>query len=222
MMSANVIQLRQMLSEKFPGLRCHLDEQPPVRNFHPTGVAQIDEALGGGLPRGALAEIAGVGAGSATLIRELLFQTAARNQIAALIDGSDSLDVTQMEEMTLSRLLWVRCHGAEEALRAADLILRDGNLPLVLLDLKLNSERQLRKISPTTWYRFQRLVEETMAICLVITPRPMIAPAQSRLTVHSDFSLDALESDTGKLLRRLKLEISEARPSVETPHQASA
>jgi len=222
MMSANVIQLRQMLSEKFPGLRWQVDEQPPVRNFYPTGWAPVDEALGGGLPRGALAEIAGVGPGSATLVRELLCQAAAQNQIAALIDGNDSLDVTAMAETTLARLLWVRCHAAEEALRAADLILRDNNLPLVLLDLKLNAERELRKISPTIWYRFQRLVEETTAICLVITPRPMIAPAQTRLVVHSDFSLDTLESDTGELLRRLKLEISDGRQSVGTPQPASA
>ena len=50
----------------------------------------------------------------------------------------------------LSRLLWVRCRGAAEAMKAADLILRDGNLPLVLLDLAGNPPAQFWDIPATT------------------------------------------------------------------------
>jgi hypothetical protein len=57
----------------------------------------------------------------------------------------------------LRQLLWMRCTKALEAVKAADLLLRDGNFPLVIVDLILNSPEELRKIPQTTWYRLQRL-----------------------------------------------------------------
>src|SRR6185369_11459066 len=122
--------------------------------------------------------------------------------------GQDSLDVTQIGE-DLSRLLWVRCRSAGEALKAADLLLRDSNLPLVLLDLAANPLAQLRKISATTWYRFQRILEPTSTVCLVLTPRAMVSPARTRVVLHSRFSLDVLESEPAELLRELKVEVTE-------------
>jgi hypothetical protein len=84
-------------------------------------------------------------------------------------------------------------------------------LPLVLLDLVSNPAAQLRKISATTWYRFQRLIEQTSAVCIVLTPRTMVAPAQARITLRSRFSLNALEREPQELLRELKMEITESR-----------
>lgn len=212
-MSPNVIQLRQMLSEKFPGARLNWVPSPSVKSNWPTGLPRMDELLQGGLPKGALSEIvcAKSNSGSATLIRELLRRAAGANQIVTLIDGNDSLEVGQMEEGVLSRLLWIRCRAADEALKAADMVLRDGNLPLVLLDLKFNPEKQLRKIPATTWYRFQRLIEETATICVVFTPHTMVGPVQTRLVLNSRFSLAAVESPADVLLQDLKLEISAAR-----------
>jgi len=173
MMPANVIQLRQLLSEKFPEARMRLDGPvDPDAVRWPTGLPQIDEPLRGGLPKGAIAEFAGAKkcSGSATLVREILSNAARRNEIIALVDGNDSLDLARIEPRVLSRLLWIRCRSADDALKASDLVLRDNNLPLVLIDLKLNPEKQLRKIPATVWYRFQRLVEETSAVCMVFTP----------------------------------------------------
>lgn len=216
MPSADVIQLRQLLSEKFPGLRMRLDEEAPVEKNWSTGVAALDGALGGGLPKAALTEIvAARSAGSATLLRQLLGRAAADNRIAVLVDGADSFDVTAMDEPALSRLLWVRCHSAPEAMKAADLVLRDGNLPLVLLDLELNPEA--RRIPSTTWYRFQRLVEETGVGCVVFTSQPMITCARARVTLDSHFSLEALEAGAEQLLRQIRFVVSQARSSTETP-----
>jgi hypothetical protein len=82
---------------------------------------------------------------------------------------------------------------------------------LVLLDLVSNPAAQLRKIPATTWYRFQRLIEQTSAVCVVLSPRPMVAPAQVRITLRSRFSLNALERERQELLRELKAEITETR-----------
>jgi len=209
----NIIQLRQLLKERFPGLRTNPEEfTSDTRTFWPTGLRQIDNLLQGGFAKGALTEIVSErrGAGSALLASSLLRQAAQAGQIVALVDGADSLEVTELEESVLSRLLWVRCRSAAEALKATDLLLRDGNVPLVQLDIVINPEKQLRAIPATTWYRLQRLIEETSTVCVVFTPRVMVSPAHDRIFLHGRFSLSCLEQDHDELLSKLVLEISEA------------
>jgi hypothetical protein len=217
MPAKNITELRALLADKFPGLRTEAGPCPADQKVHPAGLPQIDKRLRGGFPKGALSEIiiSGNNCGSATLLRALLEQAARTKEIVALIDGSDSFDVARLEESVLARLLWIRCHTAAEAARAADLILRDSNLPLVLFDLHACPESQLRKISASTWYRFQRLVEETGATVLVFTPHRMVAPAQARINLRPQFSLAALEVDHEELLRDLQVEVAEAGKHAE-------
>lgn len=213
MPAANIIELRQLLAERFPGLRTRADELSATkRAFWPTRLPRLDEPLRGGFPKSALAEIVAEqrGSGSALLMAALIHRALSENKFVAVIDGHDSLDVTQLGE-DLSRLLWVRCRSVEEALKAADLLLRDGNLPLVLLDLISNPATQLRKIPATTWYRFQRLIEQTSTVCVVLTPRVMVAPAKVRITLRLRFSISALDREPQELLRELKLEVAETR-----------
>ena len=258
MPAANIIELRQLLADRFPGLRTRADELSAAKHaFWPTGLPQLYEPLRGGFSKGALAEIVAEqhGSGSALLMTALIHRALGENKFTAVIDGQDSLDVTQLggEFLTspslddgststlapergamlrdqsplntrsnaprsadLSRLLWVRCRSTTEALKAADLLLRDGNLPLVLLDLVSNPAAQLRKIPATTWYRFQRLIEQTSAVCVVLAPRPMVAPAQVRITLRSRFSIHALDREPRELLRELKMDVTEARRHGET------
>jgi hypothetical protein len=217
MPSANVIQLHRMLAEKFPGARLNLDA--PAASHVPTGIAPIDDVCRGGLTKGALTEIVSGenSSGSATLIRQLIANAAHKNQIVTLIDGSDSLEVTRLPQNVLDRLLWVRCRSANDALKAADLVLRDRNLSLVLLDLKMNPDKQLQKIPATPWYRFQRLVEESSAVCAVFTARPMVSPARTRITLRSQFSLETLEHPTENLLSTLKIEVGGSSRLGESP-----
>jgi len=211
MPAANVIQLRTLLAEKIPGLRMRL-EAPHMAEykFQAAGLRQIDEPLQGGFPKGAITEVIVAGAyyGSSTLLQSLVQQAAKANEILTLIDGNDSFDVTQLDEKMLSRLLWIRCRSVAQAIRAADLALRDGNLSWVILDLKSNSDQQLRKISPATWYRFQRLVEETGTACVIFTPRRMLAPARARINLRLQISLGAMECNPGGLQHQIKIEVS--------------
>jgi hypothetical protein len=216
MPSPKVIQLRQILADKFPGLRLKLDESLADPPDQPQTLSPLADLFENRLAKGTLNEVVAGGDkifGSATLMRELIHHAANKSQIIALVDGSDSFDVTGVSSTELLRLLWVRCVDADKALKATDLLLRDGNLPLVWLDLKLNPEAQLRKIPPTIWYRFQRLIETTATICVVTTPRPLIAPAQTRITLQSGFSFADLERDATELVRELKWEIAD-------PHHA--
>ena len=211
--AANIIQIRQLLREKFPGLRTRADELPVKRRDDwASGVANLDERLGGGFPRSAISEVIAprAGCGSALLLLQLLRRAAAQNQFMALVDGRDSFDAATVEQTTLSRLLWIRCQNADEAVKATDFVLRDGNLPAVLLDLALNPIGKLRKIPAPTWYRFQRIVEQSTAVFIVLTPGAMISPAQVRVTLRSRFDLNAVEADQVKLTLALDFDVSEA------------
>jgi len=88
----NIIQLRQLLKERFPGLRTNPEEfTSDTRTFWPTGLRQIDNLLQGGFAKGALTEIVSErrGAGSALLASSLLRQAAQAGQIVAGVDGAD-------------------------------------------------------------------------------------------------------------------------------------
>jgi hypothetical protein len=121
----------------------------------------------------------------------------------ALIDGRDSFDPAAAGNSRLRNLLWIRCHNALQAVKATDLILRDGNFPLVLLDLVLNPMNELRKIPQTSWYRLQRLVELIPSACLVLTRRSIVTSAQWKLTLDNTWTLQDLEN--GDSVSRLNI-----------------
>src|SRR4030095_6867797 len=103
-----------------------------------TGLLPLDVPLDGGLPKGGMVELVCPArrAGASTMMVSLLRHRASQNQWSALIDGGDQFDAQGAGAIALSRLLWVRCHSAKEAFRAADLLLRDANLPLILFDIR--------------------------------------------------------------------------------------
>jgi hypothetical protein len=218
MPSPKVIELRQILADKFPGLRLHFEANPGTAPASPQALSPLLDLFQNDFVKGAWHEVVAAKetSGSATFLRALLDWAAAQNQIVALVDGCDSFDVTALENSELARLLWVRCPDAARALQATDLLLRDGNLSFILLDLKLNPEDQLRKIPAIIWYRLQRLMETTTTVCVAVTPRSLIAPAQLRLTLTSDFSLPDLERDSAELLRKLKWDRADSHLSRQT------
>jgi hypothetical protein len=211
--TVSVVQLRQLLREKFPGLKTRADELAiHKRDGWPSGIAKLDQRLGGGFPKSAISEVIAPwsGCGSALLLLQLLRCAASQNQFTAFVDGRDSFDAASVEQTSLDHLLWIRCRNADEAVKATDLVLRDGNLPVVLLDLVLNPVAELRKIPAPTWYRFQRIVEESTAMLVAFTPAPMISPAEVRVTLRSRFNLNTIESDQVKLTMEMDFEVVEA------------
>src|SRR5207244_11898153 len=110
----------------------------------------------------------------------------------ALIDGSDSFDPSS-DYFALRHLLWIRCRKAFDAIKAADFLLRDGNFPLLIVDLVLNSTEELRKIPQTSWYRLQRLVEAVPTACLVINRQSLVSSAQLKIVLENSWNLVALE-----------------------------
>ena len=206
-MAANrkIIDLRLLLAERFP------QTYAPAANRLGTGLATIDQAIGGGLPKNAITELSSPNpsAGSALLIHALLRHAHRAGYFLALVDGRDSFDPQSAGNAQLRNLLWLRCSKAFEAVQAADLLLRDGNFPLVVLDLVLNASEELRKIPQTNWYRLQRLVEAAPIAFLVLTRASMISSAQLKLTLENAWRLADLEQ--GDLAARLNIHVKRAQ-----------
>src|SRR5215472_3253127 len=140
----------------------------------PTGLAAID-ALTGGLPRSSLTEISGPpSSGRTTLELALLASLTTNGEACALIDAEDSFDPAsaQAAGVILDHLLWVRCHGLEQALRAADLLLGAGGFGAVILDLADVPARRTRRVPLSYWFRFRRAVENTPTVLVLIDEEP--------------------------------------------------
>ncbi|MEO8428218.1 MAG: hypothetical protein ABI651_13995 [Verrucomicrobiota bacterium] len=206
--TTDILELRQLLAQRFPHLRTGARVAPPTETLA-TGVGAFDVLLEGGLPRGQFTELVGAGhgsggSGSAQVIHSLLRRTAADGQFLALVDGADSFDVSAVEPDVLAHLLWVRCTNAGDALKAADLLLRDNNFPLVAIDLKLNSVGQLRKISSSIWYRLGRILEQSRTAVLVVTPHALVSGVAWRVQVESGLGIEALMQSPEELVPQLR------------------
>ncbi len=200
-MAANrkILDLRKLLAERFA--------QPTSRPADQliTGLDLFEQT--GGLRKGSITELISerTSAGSAWLIHCLLHVAQRERFFLVLIDGRDSFDVESAGSAALAHLLWVRCENATEALKAADLLLRDGNFPLVILDLVLNATEELRRIPATAWYRLQRLVEASSTSFLVMSRHNLVPSARTKLVLENQWQLAHLEK--GNALSQVRLRV---------------
>jgi hypothetical protein len=208
--SGKVVDLRKLLVERFP------HAPAPASTRLSTGLSSLDQTIGGGFPKNAITELISpnFSAGSASLIHALL-QAAQRDRyFLALIDGHDSFDPSASDSACLRQLLWVRCQKTFDAIKVADLLLRDGNFPLVIVDLVLNAPEELRKIPQTSWYRLQRLVEAVPTTCLILSRQSMVSSAQLKIVLENSWTLKTFEEDVIPRLR-FRIQRSHLKPEVE-------
>jgi hypothetical protein len=203
-------KLRADLAKRFPTAT-----RAPSRVL-PTEIRAIDEAAGG-VPLAAVTEIvcAAPSCGGHLLLGQLLAVARAKCQRVALVDRSDSFDPASFPADLLPHLIWVRCADTALALSATDLLARDANLGLLVLDLRYAPLADLRRIPGPQWYRLQRAVEPTDLALVVITPRAAVVSAQLRFELDRSHSMGALETErptlTGQLtptLQRQRLAIA--------------
>ena len=208
----NILKLKQLLQERHPRIPVGWREVPAPQEAVPSGVPGMDLLLEGGFPRGEFTELVGHGDGSGTaqVIHALLRRVARDGQFMALVDGSDSFDLHAEEQDTLAHLLWVRCKDAAEAFKAADLLLRDHNFPLLVIDLKLNPVVQLRKISASTWYRWARLMEHNQTTVIVVTPFSIVSGASCRVEMESRLGIETLSQSPAEVVARLRFTLQRA------------
>ncbi|MGC2638801.1 MAG: ATPase domain-containing protein [Acidobacteriaceae bacterium] len=104
------LQIESALADRIPSA---LTPAPRVlRPTAPTGIAALDERLGGGLPLGAISELTGPeGSGRTSLALSFVAGLTEAGRVCAWIDVSDALDPESAAAagVDLDRLLWVRC-----------------------------------------------------------------------------------------------------------------
>ena len=111
--SALRLQIETALSRRIPSA---LTPAPKIlRPITPTGVAEVDTLLGGGLPLGAITEMSGLeSSGRTSLALSAMARITQKGGVCAWIDAGDALHVESAAAagVDLSRLLWVRCGAA--------------------------------------------------------------------------------------------------------------
>ena len=181
-----------------------------------TGIEAIDNLGGGGLLCGGISEIVGEGpsSGGQLILCSLLQRLRCRGGYAALVDASDSFDPQSAGEELLENLLWVRCENVREAFQAVDILARDKNFAIVAIDLRWGQWKELRRIALTTWYRLQRVTEQSEIPLVVFSAEPLAASAQLRLRVSGDFGIDSCEAERATLRHGLQVEVLRRRGRV--------
>lgn len=188
--SSNTLDaLRRMLSGRFPST------VRKTEHVLPTGIRAVDAAAGG-LPGGAVTEFvcAVPSCGGQLALSRLLSAAREQSGRAALVDGQDAFDPRSHPADLLAHLVWVRCRSVTTALAATDLLLRDANLALVLLDIRDTPASGLRQTPDTQWYRLQRAAEQSALPLVVFSPRPLVPSARLRFLLERPHTLAQLDA----------------------------
>src|SRR5437867_7561025 len=145
----------------------------------PTAIAPLD-ALAGRLPHARITELFGPpSSGCTSAMISILAEATARDEVCALIDGNDAFDPKSAAAagVELNRLLWIRCRKLEHVLKTTDLLLQGGGFGRVVMDLAGLVLSDIRSIPLASWFRFQRTIERTPSIVLVMTPEGVVKSA---------------------------------------------
>jgi hypothetical protein len=193
--------LRALVAEKFPQSSRRQEGRLRI------GCKALDQK--GGFLRGAVTEVCGSSAGGSLLLAAVLEAAVRDGLFIGLIDAANSFEPSDWTEEHLRRILWVMCDAVAPALRAADILLRDGNLPVIILDLQMLPMPQLRRIPASTWHRFQRVIEPTDTVLAVLTPQPLVEGAAARMAIHTGLTLEAMHLPRTTLWEHLDVKVFE-------------
>ena len=178
--SDKVVALRRLLDARFPAA------PQRERRLVPTGVPGLDAALDGGLLTGTLTEFVSEvpSGGSQSSLGSLLFSTRLARQRVALVDAAGTFDLAGLDDDAVAHLVWVRCASLAETWRAADLVVRDPNYAVVVIDVRGFPVRELLRTKDTVWMRLQRAAESAET-AIAVQSETAIVPNAARRVVFS-------------------------------------
>lgn len=202
-MTADTLQeIRKKLREKFPAAH----GSTPV--FEAPAEAEKSLFETSTFPAGAISEIipAAEGGGLSLWIAGLLaeLEEAAEFPKFVLVDGGDTFDPASHTAAACSQLLWVRCAKIQQALKAADLLVRDANVPFVMLDLCGLPPASLRSIPASAWWRLKQLCETGACRLIVLSPSPLVPCARLRLALSCQLALMDFDLPRKEILKRVE------------------
>lgn len=145
------------------------------------------DPLGLRLTRGSIAEVTGAAtSGKTSLALSLLAQLTAAGEICAVVDASHSFDpcTAYLAGLTLENLLWIRCsHDVEKAFMSADYLVQAKGFGAIWLNLAGLSEKKLRMVPKSYWYRYRTRIKDTPTLMLVTAEDTLTGSAS-----HQSFS----------------------------------
>lgn len=202
LVTANTLQeIRRQLREKFPAAHGLAAVRESVENV---SESPFDPAT---FPPGAISELipSAEGGGISLWIAGLLAEP---DEPAAfpkfvLVDGGDTFDPASHTAAACSQLLWVRCSKVREALKAADLLVRDGNVPFVMLDFCGLPMASLRTIPASAWWRLKQFCETGGCRLIVLSPVPLVPCASLRLALSAHLTLQDFDLPRNEILSRV-------------------
>lgn len=212
------IEIERALERRFPAALTPATRT--VRDVAPTGIAEVDALLDGGLPVGAISELTGPeSSGRTSLALAFLARRTEEGQVCAWVDADDTFDPASAAAngVALKQLLWVRCRDAatqvranlptlkskpwtrlDQALRATDLLLQAGGFAALVLDLGAMATEHGRRIPLATWFRFRQAADRTRCSVVVLGKAPY---AQSGAAVVLECCREQMETSGETVLR---------------------
>jgi hypothetical protein len=130
----------------------------------PSGIADFDRILGGGLPRGTIATLEGAPSSGRMAIAARLLAAATSGGLGALIDTSAFPPALAAAGVRLERLLIVSAPEPLGAARAADILLRSGVFGVVVLPALPSG----RGTGSATWTRLASLAHRANALLVAV------------------------------------------------------
>lgn len=108
----------------------------------------------------------------------------------------------------------------EQAFKAADILVQNGGVGLIAVDLSGIEERQVRRVPLSTWFRFARVVEKMNTALVFLTPYP-VAQSCAALTLHMSEAESCWagwgEESHTQVLRQMECEAEAARTRLRKP-----
>ena len=155
-------------------------------------------------------------AGLQMQVEACLAQSPQIQSYAVFIDTQNSWVPCGVCSHVLRHILWVRCKSQTDALRAADVVMRDENFRIVLMDLRGVSLPSLKRIPQAQWFRLQRMAQNQGSTLIVAASYPSVASAQLRIEVDAQFGLSSFHHKRSKLWSQVQNTITRQRPSANT------
>jgi hypothetical protein len=152
-------------------------------------------------PGGVLRElVAAPGAGASLMMQEWLSRGQATR---ALLDAADGFDPASCDAQLRAELLWLRCRGVEQAMQAADLLLREGSVRTLSMDFRLCEPAHLRATPSSSWHRLRLLARRSAVCVLVCSPFAWLPCAQARWVFEGGcLDLSDLQQGRHELLKQ--------------------
>jgi hypothetical protein len=192
------LQLENSLANRIPAAFSRKTCASP--ELLPSGICEVDELLGGGVPRGGFTEISGPASSGRTAFAVSIIAHATKENSCAWVDVHDALDPESAAAcgVQLENLLWLRMRGKQraarktkdkpwtrldQALKATDLLLQAGGFCAVVLDMSDVRAEDAVRVPLASWYRF-RLAAAQARTALILLAQTSCAKSSASLALR--------------------------------------